>query len=72
MTKNLFEFMNEEKRKNNEIKPEQCQFNGEEINEFAVFDCNNRARKRDLTIKTKRKAYVDETITVKLLMKNPL
>jgi len=24
MTKNLFEFMNEEKRKNNEIKPEQC------------------------------------------------
>jgi len=70
--KHLFEYMNEEKRKNADINPASSQFNGEEINEFAVFDCNNRARKRDLTMKKVRKVYVGETITVKLLIRNPL
>lgn len=66
--------MNEEKRKftEYEIKNDACQFNGEEINEFAIYDCSSRARKRDLTIKKVRKGYVGESIIVKLLMKNPL
>lgn len=33
---------------------------------------SSRARKRDLTIKKVRKAFVGESILVKLLMKNPL
>ena len=66
--------MNEEKRKSPEyeINNDACQFNGEEINEFAIFDCTSRARKRELTIKKSRRAYVGESIIVKLLMKNPL
>ncbi len=66
--------MNEEKRKfpDYEINNDACQFNGEEINEFAIYDCSSRARKRDLTIKKVRKAYANESIIVKLLMKNPL
>lgn len=42
------------------------------MNEFAIYDCSSRARKRDLTIKKPRKAYVGESMIVKLLMKNPL
>ena len=73
MAKYLFEFMNEERRKEeNEIHPDLCQFNGEEINEFTIYDCTNRARKRDLTIKKMRKVFVNEVLTVKLLVKNPL
>lgn len=66
--------MNEEKRKSPdfEINNDACQFNGDEINEFAIFDCTSRARKRELTVKKSRKAYVGESIIVKLLMKNPL
>jgi hypothetical protein len=66
--------MNEEKRRSTEyeIKNEACQFNGDEVNEFAIYDCSSRARKRDLTIKKSRKSYVGESIMVKLLMKNPL
>ena len=66
--------MNDEKRKfpDYEISNDSCQFNNEEINEFAIYDCSSRARKRDLTIKKVRKAYVGESIIVKLLMKNPL
>lgn len=74
MAKHIFEHMNDEKRKHPEygIANETCQFNEEEMNEFAIFDCGSRARKRDLTIKKIRKAMVNEPITVKLLMKNPL
>lgn len=66
--------MNEEKRRvpEFEIKNDACQFNGDEVNEFAIYDCSSRARKRDLTIKKARKAYVGESMIVKLLMKNPL
>ena len=66
--------MNEEKRKQPEfqILNEACQFNGDEVNEFAIYDCTSRARKRDLTIKKPRKAYVGESIVFKFLMKNPL
>lgn len=74
MAKHLFEFMNEEKRKSIEfeVQPESCQFNGEETNEFVIYDCTNRAKKRDLTVKKTRKAFINEPVTVKLLMKNPL
>ena len=74
MAKHLFEYMNEERRKHPEygILPEACQFNSEEINEFSIFDVTSRARKRDLTIKKIRKAFVGESIVVKLLVKNPL
>ena len=74
MAKHIFEHMNEEKRKYPEyqIHNEACQFNEEEMNEFAIFDCGSRARKRDLTIKKMRKSFVNEPITFKLLMKNPL
>jgi hypothetical protein len=66
--------MNEEKRRFPEfdINPDSCQFNGEEINEFAIFDCGSRARKRDLIVKKPRKSFANEPITFKLLMKNPL
>jgi len=66
--------MNEDKRKSPEydINPEACQFNDEEINEFAIFDCGSRARKRDITIKKVRKSFCNEPITFKLLMRNPL
>jgi hypothetical protein len=66
--------MNEEKRKSTEyeIKNDACQFNDDEINEFAIYDCSSRARKRDLTIKKIRKCFVNESIIVKLLIKNPL
>lgn len=66
--------MNEEKRKSPEyeIKNDACQFNDEEINEFAIYDCSSRARKRDLTIKKIRKSFVGESIILKLLIKNPL
>eukprot|EP00347_Sterkiella_histriomuscorum_P023756 403333495 len=72
--KHIFEFMNEEKRKSPEfeIKNDACQFNDEEINEFAIYDCSSRARKRDLTIKKIRRSYVGESIILKLLIKNPL
>lgn len=66
--------MNEEKRKHPEyqIQNESCQFNEEELNEFAIFDCGSKARKRDLTVTKIRKSFVNEPITFKLLMKNPL
>lgn len=74
LAKLLFEHMNEEKRRapDLEVNPDECQFNGEEINEFAIYDCSNRAKKRDLTIKKVRKVFANETITLKILMKNPL
>jgi hypothetical protein len=66
--------MNEEKRKSPdfEIKNDACQFNDDETNEFAIYDCSSRSRKRDLTIKKIRKSFVNESIIVKLLIKNPL
>jgi hypothetical protein len=74
MAKHLFEHMNDERRKNPDqtIAQDACQFNSEEINEFAIYDCSSRARKRDLTIKKARKAFVGESIVVKLLVRNPL
>ena len=74
MAKHVFEHMNDEKRKNPDtgISPDACQFNGDEINEFAIYDCSTRARKRELTLKKIRNAFSNEPITVKLLMKNPL
>lgn len=74
--KQIFEYMNEERRKNDElpfeIKMEECQFNSEENNEFAIFDCGSRARKRELTIKKLRKTFVGETLTFKMMIRNPL
>ena len=66
--------MNEEKRKRPEleINPEACQFNDDEINEFAIYDCTTKARKRELALKNVRKVFAGEPITVKLLMRNPL
>lgn len=74
MAKHVFEHMNDEKRKHPEyqIQNDACQFNEDELNEFNIFDCGSRARKRDLTVKKIRSAMVNEPITVKLLMKNPL
>ena len=76
IAKHLFEYMNDERRKNPEqgLPPELCQFNQEELNEFTVFDCLNRTKKRELTINRQqyRKAYVGESILVKLMMRNPL
>lgn len=66
--------MNEEKRRvpELEIKNEFCQFNDDETNEFAIYDCSSRARKRDLTVKKIRRTFVNEPIIVKLLIRNPL
>ena len=74
MAKIEFEHMNDEKRKKPEleIQPDECQFNGDELNEFAVYDCSTRARKRELTIGNPRKQFANDPITLKLLMKNPL
>jgi len=74
LAKHLFELMNDERRKNPELQvhPDACQFNSEELNEFSIYDCTSRVRKRDLTITKLRKAFVGEPIIVKLLMKNPL
>jgi hypothetical protein len=44
----------------------------EESNEFAIYDCSNRVKKRDLTLKRVRKVFKKESLTFKLLMKNPL
>ncbi len=73
MAKHLFELMNDERRNNGvELPQEACQFNQEELNEFGVYDCTSRLRKRDLTVKKIRKAFIGESIVVKLLMRNPL
>ena len=74
MAKHLFELMNDERRKNVELAlpQEACQFNQEELNEFGIYDCTSRLRKRELTITTVRKAFVGESIVVRLLMRNPL
>jgi len=73
MAKHLFELMNDDRRNNGvELAQEACQFNQEELNEFGVYDCTSRLRKRDLTAKKVRKAFVGESIVVKLLMRNPL
>lgn len=42
------------------------------MNEFAIFDCGSRARKRELTIKKVRKSFVGEPMTFKMLIRNPL
>ena len=73
MAKHLFELMNEERRGGvAEIAQEACQFNLEELNEFGVYDCSSRLRKRELTQNKLRKAFVGEPIVIKLLMRNPL
>lgn len=54
------------------MAPDACMFNLEELNEFTVYDCPSRLRKRELTMGKIRKAYVGESIVVKLLMRNPL
>ena len=74
MAKQLFEHMNEERRRCPELElpPDACQFNSEEMNEFSIYDCSSKARKRDLTVQKVRKAFVGESIVVKLLVKNPL
>ena len=75
MAKHLFEHMNEEKRKPDmagSVSPDACMFNQEELNEFTIYDCNSRLRKRELVLNKVRKAYVGESIVVKLMMKNPL
>ena len=73
MAKHLFELMNDERRNNGvELPQEACQFNQEELNEFGVYDCTSRLRKRDLTVKKVRKAFIGESIVVKILMRNPL
>ena len=74
LAKHLFELMNDERRKTPELQvaQEACQFNQEELNEFTIYDCTSRLRKRDLTASKVRKAFVDESIVVKLLMRNPL
>ena len=66
--------MNDERRKNVDIAipQEACQFNQEELNEFGIYDCTSRVRKRELTISKVRKSFVGESIVVKLLMRNPL
>lgn len=74
MAKHLFELMNDERRRLPElcVAPDSCQFNQEELNEFSVYDCTSRVRKRDLISNKTRKAYVGESMIVKLLMRNPL
>jgi hypothetical protein len=74
MAKHLFELMNDERRKSPEltVSQEACQFNLEELNEFTVYDCSSRLRKRELMTNKCRKAYVDEPMVFKLLMRNPL
>lgn len=74
MAKHLFELMNDERRKNTDmnIPQEACQFNQEELNEFGIYDCTSRLRKRELSVSKVRKAFVGETIVVRLLMRNPL
>lgn len=70
--------MNEEKRRQPAegaptlVAPDACMFNQEELNEFTVYDCASRIRKRELTHNKVRKAYVGESIVLKLLMRNPL
>jgi len=54
------------------MSPEACQFNHEELNEFTIYDCTSRTKKRELTTNKIRKAFVGEPIVVKLLMRNPL
>lgn len=74
MAKHLFELMNDERRKNVDLSlpQEACQFNQEELNEFTIYDCTSRLRKRELTGNKVRKAFVGESIVVKLMMRNPL
>jgi len=73
MAKHLFEHMNEEKRKQaGLVDPEACMFNAEELNEFTIYDCPSRLRKRELILNKCRKAYVGESIVIKLMMRNPL
>lgn len=74
MAKHLFEHMNDERRKQPDllIPQDASQFNQEELNEFSIFDVSSRSRKRDLTIKKVRKAFVGEAIVVKMMVKNPL
>ena len=74
MAKHLFELMNDERRKNAEIAlpQEACQFNQEELNEFGIYDSTSRLKKRELTVPKVRKAFVGESIIVRLLMRNPL
>jgi hypothetical protein len=74
MAKHLFELMNDERRKNAEIAlpQEACQFNQEELNEFGIYDSTSRMKKRELTVSKVRKAFVGESIIVRLLMRNPL
>jgi hypothetical protein len=74
MAKHLFELMNDERRKNTEIAlpQEACQFNQEELNEFGIYDSTSRMKKRELTVTKVRKAFVGESIIVRLLMRNPL
>ena len=74
MAKHLFELMNDERRKNPDLQIplEACQFNQEELNEFSIFDCTSRLRKRDLVNNKCRKAFVGEPLVLKLLMRNPL
>jgi hypothetical protein len=42
------------------------------LNEFGIYDCTSRLRKRELSVSKVRKAFVGETIVVRLLMRNPL
>ena len=42
------------------------------MNEFGIYDCTSRLRKRELTVSKVRKAYVGESIVVRLMMRNPL
>lgn len=81
MSKLLFEYINEEIKKNqqvnciggNGISPDMAGFvSVDEMNEFIIYDAQTKAKKKELTLKKVRKSYAGEPIIVKMLMKNPL
>jgi len=73
MAKTLFEGLNEDRRNGVvQISPEQAGFVGSEVNEFAIYDCGSKLKKKEITMKRARKCFEGEPISVKLLIKNPL